>query len=117
MTHRTSSVAAAALLTLTSLIGTAQADGVRPGQATNIDLGDVVGVAYYTAEPNGYRVVVTLSGADVQQPVRFESVLTDAQSVTVSSPRAVGAQARSIVLTRKGDRIVVTADRLASLSN
>ena len=55
--HRTIIAAAFAL----TAIGAAQADGLRPIEGRSIDLGDVSGIAYYTVEPDGFRVVATLA--------------------------------------------------------
>ena len=55
--HRTILAAAFAL----TFIGAAQADGLRPVEGRSIDLGDVSGIAYYTVEPAGFRVVATVA--------------------------------------------------------
>ena len=112
MTVRNTIIATLATLGLLGAAVPAQADGANAHQALSIDLGDVSGVAYYTPEEAGYHVVVTLSSAAT--PVRFESVLAADQSVTLSTPRAVGAASRTLALTRRGDRIVVTSDRVVA---
>ena len=43
-------------------VTTAHADGLRPIEAKSIDLGEVSGVAYYTAQHDGFHVVTTFSG-------------------------------------------------------
>ena len=45
-------------------IGPAHAEGLKPLQGQVIDLGDVSGVAYYTVERDGFRVVATLAKKD-----------------------------------------------------
>ena len=42
-------------------VGAAHADSLRPIEARSIDLGAISGVAYYTVERDGFRVVVTLA--------------------------------------------------------
>ena len=49
----------AAAFTLASLAA-AHAGGLRPIAGQSIRLGDVTGVAYYTVERDGYRIVTTL---------------------------------------------------------
>ncbi|MEQ8824563.1 MAG: hypothetical protein RIC14_09330 [Filomicrobium sp.] len=71
-----------------------------------IDLGKVNGVAYYTVEKGGYRVVATLSDRD-SNAVRFEAVLASGQSVVLSSPARVGKAPARIEISRKDDRVEV----------
>ena len=56
MTLRQTTLAAAFAL---AAIGPAHAEGLKPLQGQVIDLGDVSGVAYYTVERDGFRVVAT----------------------------------------------------------
>jgi hypothetical protein len=104
MTIRTLLLAAATL----PLIGAAAADPVKPAQASSIDLGTLAGVAYYTVEPAGYRVVVTLAPRAAAPAMRFEAVLAEGQSVTLSTPLQAGAAARSVAITREGDAVRVS---------
>lgn len=85
-----------------------QAAGVQVRQGVSLDLGSVSGVAFYTREDSGYRVVLTLAATNSQNAMRFETVLGADQSVTLSTPSAPGILERKIELTRKGDKIVVT---------
>ena len=68
----------AAAFTLTTLAA-AQANGLRPIEGRSINLGDVSGVAYYTVEPDGFRVVTTLAQGEAGTPIRFVSVLAPGQ--------------------------------------
>ncbi len=61
MTIRQTTLAAAFAL---AAIGPAHAEGLKPLQGQVIDLGDVSGVAYYTVERDGFRVVATLAKKD-----------------------------------------------------
>jgi len=92
----------AAAFTLASL-GAAHANGLRPIEAKNIDLGDVSGVAYYTVERDGFHVVTTLAQGETGTPIRVVSVLASGQSVVLSTPRQAGA----LEITRKGDSVLV----------
>ena len=42
-------------------IGAAHAEGIRPTEGRSIDLGELSGIAYYTVERDGFRVVATLA--------------------------------------------------------
>src|SRR3569832_2466194 len=77
-------------------LGTAHADSLRPIQAKSIDLGQVSGVAYYTVERDGFRVVTTLAQGNSGTPIRLVSVLAPGQSVVLSTPN----QSRRIEITR-----------------
>ncbi|MGY3484294.1 hypothetical protein ACVW1C_002177 [Bradyrhizobium sp. USDA 4011] len=104
----------AAAVTLTALgtsLGAAQARGLRPIEAQSIHLGDVSGVAYYTVEPDGYRVVTTLAQGEAGTPVRFVSVLAPGQRALLSTPNHAGA----LEISRSGDS--VTVRKSGALSN
>ena len=99
----------AAAFTIASL-GTAHASGLRPIEAQSIHLGDVSGVAYYTVEPNGFRVVTTLAQGEAGTPVRFVSVLAPGQRVVISTPH----QAPALEISRQGDELLVRKASLLS---
>jgi hypothetical protein len=92
----------AAAFTLASLAA-AHANSLRPIEGRSIDLGDVSGVVYYTAEPDGFRVVATLAQAETGTPIRFVSVLAPGQRVVLSTPRQAGA----LEISRNGDSLLV----------
>jgi hypothetical protein len=83
--------------------GVARADGLRPVEGQTINLGDVSGVAYYTVEPDGFRVVTTLAGGEAGTPIRFVTVLAPGQRVVVSTPY----QASALEISRKDDELLV----------
>jgi hypothetical protein len=93
----------AAAFTLASLGAAHANDGLRPIEGRSIDLGDVSGVAYYTVEPDGFRVVTTLAQGEAGTPIRFVSVLAPGQRVVLSTPHQAGA----VEISRKGDRLLV----------
>ncbi|MGY8667276.1 hypothetical protein Q3C01_33650 [Bradyrhizobium sp. UFLA05-109] len=84
-------------------VGAAQANGLRPIQGQSINLGDVSGVAYYTVEPDGFRVVTTLAQGEAGTPIRFVSLLTPGQRVVLSTAQQPGA----IEISRDGDSLSV----------
>lgn len=100
MSVRTTLLAATAAL---ATLGAAHAEGLRPVQAKSIDLGGVSGVAYYTVERDGFRVVTTLAQGERGTPVRMVAVLAPGQSVVLSTPN----QERTIEISRQADTVVV----------
>ena len=106
MTIRRTILAAAVAL---AFVGTARAEGPEPGQARSIDLGAVSGIAYYTVERGGFRVVVTLAprSEDAPVPVRFEAVLAPGQSVVLSTPRGAGSPPDAVEISRHANTVLV----------
>jgi hypothetical protein len=97
----------AAALALSSL-GSAHADGLKLFQGRVIDLGDVSGVAYYTLEWDGFRVVATLAKKDEDAvPVRVVAVLAPGQSLTLSTPPEAGAPDDAVEIVRRADTLLV----------
>ena len=108
-----------------AVAGAAQADGprpveaqtaprsaeARPMQAQPVVFGAMSGVAYYTVERDGARVVATLAQTDARgeagTPVRVEVVLAPGQSIVLSAPRAAGTAPDAVALVRQGDRVFV----------
>jgi hypothetical protein len=88
-------------------IGAAHADGLRPTEGRTIDLGELSGVAYYTVERDGFRVVATLAEGEAGTPVRVEAMLAEGQSIVLSVPRAVGVLPHAVEISRQGDELLV----------
>ena len=88
-------------------IGAAHADALRPTEGRSIDLGELSGVAYYTVERNGFRVVATLAEGEAGTPVRVEAVLAPEQSIMLSVPRAAGLLPNVVEISRRGDEVSV----------
>lgn len=110
----------AAVLALAA--GSASAEVLKPVQARDIDaqgidLGAVSGVVYYTAEPDGFRVVATLAqpGED-NVPVRVEAVLAPGQSVVLSTPHAVGQASEAVEISRQADTVLVQKATAAAIN-
>ena len=102
-TYRTIVAAAFALAS----IGMARADELPPIEARIIDLGEVSGVAYYTVDRDGFRLVATLGQGETGTPVRFEAVLVPGQSVVLSTPREWGVAPDAVTITRRDDQMMV----------
>ncbi len=98
----------AAALALASTGPAAHAEGLQPAQGQHIDLGAVSGIAYYTVERDGFRVVATLAqeGQDAA-PVRVEAVLAPGQRVVLSTPRAAGTLPHAVEISRRADTLLV----------
>ena len=71
------------------------------------------GVAYYSEQPDGFRVVATLAEGEDGQPVRFEATLADHQKLTISVPREPGEAPRLVEFSRTGGTLLVDHDPLA----
>jgi predicted aconitase len=102
-TFRTMLAAAFALAS----IGAAHAEGLRPTEGRSIEFGQISGVAYYTVEPDGFRIVATLAQGETGTPVRFEAVLAPGQSVVLSTPREAGVAPHAVKISRHNDRVLV----------
>jgi hypothetical protein len=105
MTIRQTTLAAAFAL---AAFGPAHAEGLKPLHGQIIDLGDVSGVAYYTVERDGFRVVATLAKKDEDAvPVRVVVVLAPGQSMTLSTPHKAGIPPDSLDFVRRADTVLV----------
>jgi hypothetical protein len=76
-------------------------------QAESIDLGGFRGVVFYTAENEGYRVVVTIAQGETGLPVRFEAMLTETQKMTITVPGKLGEKSHVLEMSRAGDKLLV----------
>jgi hypothetical protein len=110
MSYRSSLLAAVAAV---AVAGAAHAETLEPVHAHKVDLGAVVGVAYYTVEENGHRLVVSLRDSRTDTPLRFVTTLAPEQQVTLSVPRGAGEPAVDVHFTRHGERIEVKATGVA----
>jgi hypothetical protein len=101
-------------------IGPAHVEGLKPLHGQVIDLGDVSGVAYYTVERDGFRVVATLAKKDEDAvPVRVVAVLAPGQSLTLSTPHEAGTPPDAVEIFRRVDTVLVhkVAAVAAALTN
>ena len=105
MTIRQTALAAALAL---ASIGPAHAEGLKLLQGQVFELGNVSGVAYYTVERDGFRVVATLAKKDREAvPVRVVAVLAPGQSLTLSTPREAGTPPVALEIIRRADTVLV----------
>ena len=80
---------------------------LAPGSASTVTLGAYTGVAYYTVEDAGYRVVATVAAGEAGVPIRFVSTRADGQNAILSVPPAAGSPALEMEFQRCGDAVVV----------
>ncbi|VIO73022.1 hypothetical protein CI1B_46580 [Bradyrhizobium ivorense] len=88
----------------------ARAEGLRPIEGKSIDLGGTSGLAYYTAERDGFRVIATLAQGETGTPIRVVSVLTPGQRAVLSTPQ----QADAIEISRNDDSLLVRKAKAAT---
>lgn len=101
-------------LALGALVTTsAGAAELKPGQGETITLNGVSGVAYYTVEAGGYRVIAVLASGAAAEPVRFQAVLQPGQAVAISVPGAAGTVPAALEIARRGDVVVVAEPAVA----
>ena len=105
-----------------AVAGPASAEVLKPVQARDIDaqgidLGAVSGVVYYTAEPDGFRVVATLAqGGEDAVPVQVEATLAPGQSVVLSIPHGVGEAPKAVEISRQADTVLVRKATAAAMN-
>ena len=104
-------LAFAVLALVASAPAVAQADTLVPARGRTVDLGGVNGVAYYTVEKSGFRVVATLAEPG-NTPVRMEAVLAPGQSMLLSAPKGRGEEATQVEIARRNDELHVTTPAL-----
>ena len=75
-------------------------------QGQDFVLGDTAGIAYFTSEPGGLRLVATVKSTE-GSPVRFVATLAPEQTAIVSVPGKVGEEATEVSFVRHGERIIV----------
>jgi hypothetical protein len=83
-----------------------QERSIGPKQGLVFSLGATIGVAYFTLEPAGFRLVATIQSA-AGAPVRFTALLAPEQAATVSVPGKAGEQATEVSFLRRGEQLVV----------
>ena len=100
-----------AILIASAVASAASAEDLRstelhPVEAKSLPLGEVSGIAYFTVQGQGYRLIVTLAGLG-GTPVRLVSTLLPGQEVAISAASSAGVSARTIQFSRQGDHLVV----------
>ncbi len=97
-------IAAASVFAISGAVHAAE---LRPLDGRSFALGPVTGIAYYSVEKDGYRVVATLASGEAERPVRFTAVLGPGQSVTVSAAGAENGASSSVEFLRQQDQVFV----------
>lgn len=93
---------AAALLGFSGIAAQAEAPVAHP-----IDLGGIAGVAYYTVENDGYRVVATLAEGAEAHPLRLVAILSPDEAIVLSTPGTAGEAAREVEIRRDADALSI----------
>jgi hypothetical protein len=93
---------------LIGVAGAAHGQDVLPMQATNINLVDFKGIAYYTVEKEGLRIVATVAQGEAGTPIRFVATLLPGQRTVLSVPGAVGQVEQAVELLRVDDRVSIS---------
>jgi hypothetical protein len=83
------------------------AEPLKPIQAHKVQLGTLTGVAYYTVEPDGHHLVLTLQTSESETPFRVIATLAPGQDFTLSVPRGAGEPAVDVHFTRANEQIFV----------
>ena len=97
-----------ATVAATAVSGMLHADPLQPIQAQKVDLGTLAGVAYYTVEPDGLRLVVTLLAGERDASVRFVATLAPGQAVRLSVAGNPGEPANEVQFVRHGEQLSVS---------
>jgi hypothetical protein len=88
-------------------LSAAHADELKPLAAERVSIGGMEGVAYFSNEPDGFRVVTTLVEGENGKPIRMIATLVDGQSIRLSVPGDVDQAEEAVELFRDGDVLVV----------
>ena len=76
-------------------------------EAGSFDVGGYHGIAYYTSEADGYRVVATIALGETGLPVRFEAVLTETQAIRISVPGKLREMSDVLEISRVNGKLVI----------
>jgi hypothetical protein len=107
----------AAVGVLTFAASVAHAAELKPFEAKSLRLGDYTGVAYYTVEKDGYRVITSLAAGESGTPIRMVATLVQGQTAMISVPRGVGDNSLEVEIARIGDRVVVSGSAVIASSD
>jgi hypothetical protein len=91
---------------------TFQVREMAPGQTLSIALDHAFGVAYFTSEPGGFRLVATIRGT-WGPSIRFVTMLAPDQTATVSVPRGAGEDPAEVSFLRQGAGVIVKIPSMA----
>jgi hypothetical protein len=100
----------AAVVASAGVGGPLRAEPFKPIQAQKVEIGPLTGVAYYTVEPDGHRLVLTLQTRESDTPFRVVATLTPGQTVTLSVPLGAGEPAIDVRFTRDDEQISMNSN-------
>lgn len=103
----------ALVLSFSATAGAAAAD-LKPMESHIIDLGSVRGVAYFTVEREGVRLVATVIQEETGTPIRVSTLLAPDQSLKLSIPGAENTPEIPVEFIRKGNRVLTATPVLAT---
>lgn len=95
-----------ALVLSLAAAATANAGELKPLRSHSIDLGSVKGVAYYSVDSDGVRLVATLTQGETGTPIRVSTLLAPNQSVRLSVPGETNTPEIPVEFVRRGDRVM-----------
>ena len=108
-------IVAAAALVASGVVSAASAQTLKPIKAEIIELGGTHGSAYFVPEADGYHLVATLASGDAQ-PIRFNTVLADGQSASVSVPGPSGGASKEVTFQRTSEQLIVRQSQDAAVA-
>jgi hypothetical protein len=102
---------------LIGAVGAAHGQDLLPMEARKVSLGDFNGIAYYTVEKDGLRVVATMAQGETGTPIRFVATLAPGQKTLLSVAGGVGQSEQRVELVRVDDRISISPAAAATAPN
>jgi hypothetical protein len=85
----------------------ASAEELRTPEAISVHFGAFSGIAYYSPDPHGYRVVITLASEENPRPIRIETVLAPAQEIVLSGGANDHSSPPTLIIGRRGDVVTL----------
>lgn len=101
------SVVAVSGIAGSGIAGAGSAARAEVPMAHPIELGEITGIAYYTVEEDGYRVVATLAEGAEAHPIRIVATLSPNKSIVLSTPAPAGEAAREVEIRRDADALSI----------
>jgi hypothetical protein len=76
-------------------------------EGASINVGSFHGVVFFTTQPDGYHIVVTIADGEAGLPVRFEASLTERQKLSITVPANLGQQSHVLVISRVAGKLLM----------
>ena len=64
-------------------------------------------MVFFTTQPDGYHIVVTIADGEAGLPVRFEASLTERQKLSITVPANLGQQSHVLVISRVAGKLLM----------